>query len=332
MSLRWAAASDVGKVRRLNEDSCLARQDAFVVADGMGGHRAGDVASRLTIEAVESLLTGSGLTVDVLPSIVAAANTRVRDEAVSSDQQGMGSTLVGAFLVDNGGDEEIAVVNVGDSRCYRLDGEHLRQLSRDHSYVQDLVDAGSISAAEARTHRERNVITRAIGIDSSVTADYYFLPTDGEYRFMLCSDGLSGEVDHAELESLMRDAESPEAAAQQLLAAALRGEAADNITVVVVDVSGRRTSGDGDADADDTATARRWPDADDTRPSRQSNRTIEVPGLIVAEWPGAATGVPAAVAAEVIDDVPSQVGTREAEGMALEPTAMLIEHVPEGSG
>jgi protein phosphatase len=313
------------------------RQDAFVVADGMGGHQAGDVASRLTIEAVESLLTGVGLPVDALPSIVSAANARVRARAAETDQLGMGSTLVGAFLVDNGGDEEIAVVNVGDSRCYRMENGALRQVSRDHSYVQELVDAGTISAADAARHPERNVITRAIGVDPSVAADYYFLPSDGDYRFMLCSDGLSGEVDDTEIESVLRSADSPETAAELLLASVLRGEAADNITVVVVDVGGRppatRPAHPGST-ANDADQQQR--DVDTTQPARRMRPARETVDLLaVPEWlPAGRAGESAPRLDAVISNIPDEFvsATTAVVGDQLQHNeSVLIDAVPEGA-
>ncbi len=236
LDLQWGAATDVGKVRRLNEDSYLDAPGAFVVADGMGGHQAGDVASRLTIEAVQEMLAEGLPDVGTIGSVVQRANSSVRAHAGAVGQQGMGSTLVGAFVVRNADEESIVVVNVGDSRCYAVVDEVMSQVTKDHSHVQDLVDAGSITADAAATHPERNVVTRAIGIEDVVAGDFFVLPAVARLRLLLCSDGVSGELSFEQIAEMLHSFTDPAEAADALIAAVLQGRAGDNATAIVVDV------------------------------------------------------------------------------------------------
>lgn len=328
LRLSWACTTHVGKVRKVNEDSLLARPGAFVVADGMGGHRAGDVASRLAIAAVERLLSDDPISVDVLPALVREANEIVRAEARLSDHLGMGSTLVGLFVVDNGGDEELAVVNVGDSRCYRVEDGRLHQITRDHSHVQDLVEAGAITAEQAHSHPERNVITRAIGAEAVVAGDYYFLTRLAESRLLLCSDGLLGDVDHAELELILLGSTTPNGAADSLLEAALRGRAADNITLVVVDAT-VEVPADGAPDESVPDGSTRQFDSDVTLPQRvlaavhaaEAGEGILSPP--VEESTEAAVPAPAAVIASVpLDEASGEIG-------ATAGPAALIDGIPK---
>lgn len=230
------ASSVTGNVRKINEDSVLLRPGRYAVADGMGGHDAGDVASRLTIEAIESFLDDTDADVSALAGLVQCANDRVRSHAVQAGTEGMGSTLVCAIVVENGDDRSIVVVNVGDSRCYLLNNDVLSQLTRDHSHVQDLVDRGVISRAEALTHPERNVVTRAIGVEESVAGDFYMIPTEQRLRILLCSDGVSGELTDDEIENVLQSTPNPADAAEQLIARVLDGPARDNASAVVIDV------------------------------------------------------------------------------------------------
>lgn len=236
MEITWGAATDVGKVRRLNEDSFLDVLGAFVVADGMGGHQAGDVASRLTIEAVKDMLAEGRPDVGTIASLVQRANDSVRTHAGSAGQHGMGSTLVGAFVVQNADEESLVIVNVGDSRCYSLVDGIVSQVTVDHSLVQELVDAGEIPPEAAATHPERNVVTRAIGIEDVVAGDFFVLPPLPHVRLLLCSDGVSGELSADRLAELLTTLDDPMDVAVALIAAVLEGRAADNATAIVVDI------------------------------------------------------------------------------------------------
>ncbi len=269
LSVRAAAATDTGKVRRLNEDSFLLVPGGFAVADGMGGHNAGDVASRLTIEAVQQWLESGVPDIADVSTVVALANERVRGHSGEAGREGMGSTLVGAFVVRNANEESIVVANVGDSRCYLVEDGEVTQLTRDHSAVQELVDAGLISSTDALTHPERNVVTRAIGIEEVVAGDFYVVPSVSRCRLLLCSDGVSNEVSSAELQRILVDDIEPERAAAHLLEAVLRGRAADNATAVVVDVV-RQLVDHAEVGSDELeitgprSRAARSPDPDDT--------------------------------------------------------------------
>lgn len=234
--LAWAARTDVGKVRRLNEDSLIAEPGLFAIADGMGGHAAGDVASSLVVEQLRALVSAVPLDLDRVASIVAGINAAVREQARSTGNEGMGTTLVAALLVDNAGSDSIVVVNVGDSRCYSYDEAGLRVLTHDHSVVQELVDAGEISAEDARSHPERNVVTRAIGADDLVVPDYVVVEPAPHQRLLLCSDGVSGQVSHEFLRDVMATSPDPAAAIDAIFDHVLGGGAPDNATAIVIDV------------------------------------------------------------------------------------------------
>lgn len=305
LDLAWGAATDTGKIRKVNEDSFLELPGVFVVADGMGGHQAGDVASRLTVEAVTEVIGDDLPDISVLGELVRRANESVRSHANTVGREGMGSTLVGALLVRNGDEESIVVVNVGDSRCYALVDGTLAQITKDHSQVQELVDAGEITPEQATTHPERNVVTRAIGIDDTVAGDFFVLPSLAHSRLLLCSDGVSGELTHDHMTELLATLDDPQEAADALVAAVLQGRAGDNATVVVVDVvRDIAPLEDEDSDADVTGP----------RPRRAS--TVELDDTVEHDH-----------LKELIADVP---GDRpDADQVAPAPTDhMLISDVP----
>ena len=236
ISLRAGGATDVGRVRSVNEDSLLMEEGFVAVADGMGGHSGGDVASQL---AVERLRAGyEEPTVDELLAAIQSANEGVI-EAGSDDPslRGMGTTLVALAVVGGDGGDHLAVANVGDSRCYLLTSDRLEQITTDHTVVQTLVDHGELTAADAAIHPRRNVITRALGIDRRVMTDYWELqPAVGD-RYLLCSDGLTGEIDDAGIASVLNDIVDPTEAARVLVDRAVEAGGRDNVTVVVVDVA-----------------------------------------------------------------------------------------------
>lgn len=248
MSTRFRAgsATHVGQVRSSNQDSFHVGEDLFVVADGMGGHSGGEVASQV---AVQVLTDGFAVpTTDALVDAVQAANEAVLARAEAEPElRGMGTTLVALAAVVSDGEDRLAIVNVGDSRCYLLDGDALRQITSDHSVVQVLVDNGQITPAEAETHPQRNVLTRALGIESRVMADSWeLLPFAGD-RYLLCSDGLFNEVTGPDITTVLREDPNPGDAAARLVDMANDGGGRDNITVVIVDVmedGGRRAEAD----------------------------------------------------------------------------------------
>lgn len=236
--LRWGGASDIGRVRSNNQDHFLAREDAgiWVVADGMGGHRGGEIASRIACDTVDQSYTLH--TIDGLVQAVESANAAVFHTG-SGDPElaGMGTTIVAIALVDDGrGDSVLAIANVGDSRAYRLSGTDLEQLTNDHSLVADLVREGSLSPEEAAVHPQRNILTRVLGVYDDVPVDVVtVVPHNGD-RFVLCSDGLFNEVPEPAISSVLRRLSDPADAANELVRLANEGGGRDNVTVVVVDV------------------------------------------------------------------------------------------------
>lgn len=238
-NLRFDAAADtrVGRVRAHNEDDSLVTTSLLAVADGMGGHAAGEVASAM---AVDILADADEL--DTIESIVAAvgsANARIRDAALADpDKRGMGTTLCLVAVVEDGRSEMVTVINVGDSRVYLLSDGVLHQLTEDHSLVETLVRQGRITPEEATTHPQRNVLTRAMGVDDEVSMDVWLLdPRPGD-RLLLCSDGLFNELDDAVIQRLLSESPGPADAAVALTAAADDAGGRDNITVVVADTRG----------------------------------------------------------------------------------------------
>ena len=230
--------SDTGAVRHVNEDSALAEDPVFVVADGMGGHARGDVASRTAVESLaRTLQPGSRPTPDEVIRAIDEANAAVR--ALSgADESGpavAGTTLTGIVRVrvPELAAEQWMVVNVGDSRVYSWDGERLRQLTVDHSAVQELVDAGLITEVQAAIHPERNVITRALGAEDFVDADFELIAEEGRQVFLICSDGLTRELSDRRIAEVLAAGHPNPAAA--LVDAANEAGGHDNITVILVE-------------------------------------------------------------------------------------------------
>lgn len=230
--IAWGARSDVGLVRGHNEDSFLLRAPLFVVSDGMGGHAAGEVASSITVDTIAERMPASADDV-LLGAAVEAANLSVIEGAEQGvGKPGMGCTATAVLIEKN----KMAVAHVGDSRAYVLHHGTLVRITHDHSYVEELVDSGQITADEARVHPSRSVITRALGSDPDMYADHFSLEVNDGDRIILCSDGLSSMVADSEIEALAVSSATPQQAADNLVAAALTAGGADNVTVVVVDV------------------------------------------------------------------------------------------------
>ncbi|GAB3649615.1 PP2C family protein-serine/threonine phosphatase [Glycomyces tarimensis] len=234
--LRWryGAATDVGKVRDLNEDSHLASRRLLAVADGVGGAAAGEVASGVTIAEVTRLARRSPVEAEAeLGEVVDAARDRIRAAvAENPESEGMATTLTALWL----GDGSVDIVHIGDSRAYQLRGEDFVQVTVDDSYVQHLVDEGAITPAEAQDHPYKSVVTRVLQANPA-PAHFETRPAALGDRYMLCSDGLSDVVDDAAIEETLRDFADPQAAADELVRLALEGGGPDNVTVVVGDVS-----------------------------------------------------------------------------------------------
>jgi serine/threonine protein phosphatase PrpC len=234
--LRYAAKSDVGMVRKDNEDSGYAGRTLLVVADGMGGHAAGELASS-TVVATLAELDSEDLPIgDVLTALDDAMLTSAERIAqfIQADpaRSGMGTTLT-AILWRGG---RIALIHVGDSRAYLLREGHLSQISHDHTYVQTLVDAGRITAEEARSHPKRNLLLRAIDGTGAPEGETSIREARVGDRYLLCSDGLSGVVADPTIERILREVPDPTAAVTELVDLALAAGAPDNVTAVVADV------------------------------------------------------------------------------------------------
>jgi PPM family protein phosphatase len=237
VAFRWGAVSHRGRVRPANEDAVLVERPVWVVADGMGGHAAGEVASHIAVDTLRERVVGKNPTLTEVIHAVHAANHAIVEMATfNSEMQGMGTTVSGVVLVDQNGTERLAVLNVGDSRTYAVRNGELHQITRDHSYVWGLVMAGDITKDQARVHPHRNIITKALGIDADVEIDTWdFAPVAGD-RYLVCSDGLVDEVDEPTIADLLSSADDPQAAAEALTQLAYGFGGRDNISVVVLDV------------------------------------------------------------------------------------------------
>lgn len=236
MKLKWGATTDVGMVRQQNEDDFCADENLFVVADGMGGHNAGEVASALAISTVRSGARGGIFTADQFRELVQQANTAIYTASLDdSTQSGMGTTLTAMAIVP-GEEPAVLVANVGDSRTYLFRGGVLSRISVDHSYVQELVNEGIITPEEARVHPRRNIVTRAMGIDRNVQVDVFTQLVRTGDRVLLCSDGLVDEVSDVDIRQVLIDHTTAQEAAEALVMVANANGGRDNTTVIVVDV------------------------------------------------------------------------------------------------
>lgn len=231
-SLMWGARSDVGCVRGHNEDSYLVASPLFCVCDGMGGHAAGEVASAIAVETIAKTAPKAANPA-LLGAAIEAANAAVIEAAVNGvGKPGMGCTATAAYVDGN----TLAIAHVGDSRAYLLHEGTLIRVTRDHSYVEELVDAGEITADEARVHPNRSVITRALGSDPAMYADHFQLGVQEGDRLILCSDGLSSMVPDGDIETIATQSSTAQICTDNLVDAALAAGGADNVTVVVVDI------------------------------------------------------------------------------------------------
>lgn len=238
ITVTFGAVSDTGKLRNANEDSFLVGEHLLAVADGMGGHNAGEVASAMAVRLLQGAANQPIESPESFIDLISTINDAIFTAATgASEQRGMGTTLTAiAVAGSTPSDEHVVVINVGDSRTYILRKGELRQVTIDHSYVQELVSEGVISADDARTHPRRNIVTRALGIDSRVIADSWTLPiVDGD-RYVLCSDGLVDEISNEEILAILMENADPQRAAEHLLTAANDRGGRDNVTVIVVDV------------------------------------------------------------------------------------------------
>jgi protein phosphatase len=295
IEVRCGAASHAGNVRSLNEDAICVSPPAFVVADGMGGHDGGEVASSLAIGALSAFPSSASVSRADLVSSIVAANSMIFEHSGRGERV-MGTTITGIAFTDEPR-PSLVVFNIGDSRTYLLASGNLTQVTLDHSYVQELVEAGQITVNEMRTHPERNVVTRALGVESEVEVDAATHEVVVGQRWLMCSDGLTGEVSDEEIQELL-SVGSPQAAAELLIEATLAGHATDNVSVVVVDVVAIEELDD--------------PDRTDPRPRGVRERVV-IPG----DEPRA----------DLIDETPPLSVTGPAN---TPPSATLIDSVPDG--
>lgn len=245
-------ATHAGLRRSLNEDALLAQAPLFLVADGMGGHEAGDRASAAVISELADLVGRPAVRPDEVRSAIARARSRV--DELSGDGSGRaGTTLSGVAIASLDGAGYWLTVNIGDSRTYRFADNELEQITVDHSVVQELIEAGEIAAGDAQSDSRRNIITRALGAGSLSEVDYWMIPADTGDRLLVCSDGLSSEIPDSVIGDVLARVVDPQAAADQLIAQALQRGGRDNITAIVIDavyVTTRRGTDDQGNDPD----------------------------------------------------------------------------------
>jgi protein phosphatase len=254
LRIHAAGATDTGLVRKHNEDNAFTGSRVFVVADGMGGHAAGETASALATARFAALDDVNRLDTETLRAFVALANADILGAARADPQRrGMGTTVAGLGLTSIAGTSHWLVFNVGDCRVYRYAGGGLSQLTIDHTEVAELVAAGRITAGQARVHPRRNVVTRALGGDPAPQADVWIVPAVGGDRFVVCSDGLTLEVDDARLAQTLAACPDASVAAPALVGAALAAGGRDNVTVIVLDTEDTAVDGmDAGEAGDDT--------------------------------------------------------------------------------
>lgn len=260
--LSWAAATDTGRRREINQDAVLDHFPLFVVADGMGGHIGGEIASASTIDRLRGMVeTGS-----VSPRAIEKALARaVKDIASHPDttDDGTGTTVTGVFLDASNDVPHWVTLNIGDSRVYLVRDGSIVQITTDHSVVQELVAAGRLSPEEAENHPYGNVITRAVGPSESVKPDYVRLDVQAGDRFVICSDGLTKELTDYGIQHFLTENADPGDAVEAMLDAALENGGRDNITLIVLDVA---------AGSGSDAASALFSTADDTDPSLHRSR------------------------------------------------------------
>ena len=228
--MRIGAKTDCGRIREQNEDTYGYRDNLFVVADGMGGHRAGEIASAIAVETILSVNLGTEVS---LKDAVLKANQAILNEvAVHPERIGMGTTVALLFL-----DVNLAYfTHIGDSRIYLLSKGSLIQLTDDHSLVAELVRNGGITLEEAKIHPQRNILTRALGTEGELEVDVHSVPAHNGDKFLLCSDGLTGMLDEIAIKDFLLRGDEPQRIVENLIDAANQRGGNDNITVILVEV------------------------------------------------------------------------------------------------
>lgn len=268
IELAWGVATHTGHRRKHNEDSFVANPPLFAVADGMGGHSAGDLASAAVVRRLSEAGAGEFGTADEIGGALHLATLDIA-EVADEASLGVGTTVTGAMLSTSDGDAHWLVFNVGDSRVYILDDGDLVQVTVDHSVVQEMVDAGMIAAADAESHPDSNIITRAVGFNADPVPDFWHIPIRTGMRLLLCSDGLTKEVDADGIARILTAGTPASEVVEELVLRALDAGGRDNVTAVVIDVLEAPGGGAAHLDGDTSPTS---VEEDSTIP-----RTAEVP-------------------------------------------------------
>jgi serine/threonine protein phosphatase PrpC len=235
LELSWAAVTDTGRRREVNQDAMFASYPLFVVADGMGGHVGGEIASASTIDRLRAVADDGHVSPKTIEKALARAVKDIASHPEATDD-GTGTTVTGVFLDTTGEAAHWVTLNIGDSRVYLLRDGAIVQITTDHSVVQELVAAGRLSPEEAENHPYGNVITRAVGPSEGVTPDYVRLDVTEGDRFVICSDGLTKELTDYGIRHFLDENPDPADAASAMLEAALENGGRDNITIIVLDV------------------------------------------------------------------------------------------------
>lgn len=239
LHLNWYGATDTGRRREANQDDFLALYPLFVVADGMGGHVGGEIASSSTVTRLKAIAAKGKVTPKSIERALSRAVADIASHPETTDE-GTGTTVTGVFLELEPGRESWVSLNIGDSRVYLMREGQLDQLTTDHSVVQELIAAGRLSPEEAENHPYGNVITRAVGPSDRVAPDYVRVEiVDGD-RFVICSDGLTKELTDYGIQHFLTQHPDPQGAVEAMMSAALENGGRDNITIIVLDV--RRSS------------------------------------------------------------------------------------------
>lgn len=232
----FGSRTDIGCVRDHNEDSLVVAPPLFAVADGMGGHAAGEVASEIAVETLADLAPEHPDSAQLGFAVSEANRAIIRAAHDGTGREGMGTTVTAAILEG----ERLVIAQVGDSRAYLLHHGSLQRLTRDHSLMADMIEAGQITPEEARVHPRRSIITRALGSDPATQADLYELNVETGDRLLICSDGLTTMLEDGEIAPILTAEPDPQRCASELVSAALAAGGYDNVTVIVADVTGQR--------------------------------------------------------------------------------------------
>ena len=230
----FGSRTDIGCLRDHNEDSLVVTPPLFAVADGMGGHAAGEVASEIAVNVLAERAPAHPDSEALGRAVEEANRAVIRAAHEGRGREGMGTTMTAAMLEG----ERLIIAQVGDSRAYLLHQGKLQQLTRDHSLMADMIEAGQLTPEEARTHPQRSVITRALGSDAHLHPDIYEINVETGDRLLICSDGLSGMIFDDQIENTLRRVQDPQRCASQLVNEAIANGGHDNVTVIVADVTG----------------------------------------------------------------------------------------------